>query len=459
MSLFAPYPAEAGLIRAEAEALFAGSSRVWDVQAAVAGRHSGAVAAVDGSLTAPLSSAVQPVSQVAGSVSAAATVAGGALELFADAVAAYDAGVEELNGRFEAARVAGFYAEPVTAGPGGSLTAAEERQRYDDRVFAARARLVFELGVEEARLRADLDAAAETTAAVLGRGPTPESVRFLAASKAFPATTGLVFSGVGSDDDDHTDYLAPGPLEVEVDLSDDDDDNDPSLLDYLRAVPAVVDVGTDLAWEEAKDAAGATKDGISNGAGWMWNHGGEPAWNFLAGDAINSCREDILSGGCAFNAVTTVPLFKAGKALKYVDDVFDRGDDLRDADKAVDKAKDATKPSNIGPNRRAGDDARDRLRDRHPIAKVEQTERTPFGRRRIDILTSDRIAIESKVGRTSLTKVIKEQIAKDKWLLENEKVEEVQWVFSRSAVTGKSGPTESLQDALDKADIPWTTEP
>ncbi len=190
--------------------------------------------------------------------------------------------------------------------------------------------------MEEARLRADLDAAAETTAAVLGRGPTPESVRFLAASKAFPATTGLVFSGVGSDDDDHTDYLAPGPLEVEVDLSDDDDD-DPSLLDYLRAVPAVVDVGTDLAWEEAKDAAGATKDGISDGAGWVWNHGGEPAWNFLAGDAINSCREDVLSGGCAFNAVTTVPLFKAGKALKYVDDVFDRGDDLRDADKAVDK--------------------------------------------------------------------------------------------------------------------------
>ncbi len=54
-------------------------------------------------------------------------MAGGALELFADAVAAYDAGVEELNGRFEAAQVAGFYAEPVTAGPGGSLTAAEEQ--------------------------------------------------------------------------------------------------------------------------------------------------------------------------------------------------------------------------------------------------------------------------------------------------------------------------------------------
>ncbi len=459
MSLFAPYPAEAGLIRAQAEALFAGSSRVWDVQAAVAGRHSGAVAAVDGLLTAPLSSAVQPVSQVAGSVSAAATVAGGALELFADAVAAYDAGVEELNGRFEAARVAGFYVEPVTAGLAGLL----RRPRSGSATTTGSSPLgrgwCSSCGWRRRGCARDLDAAAETTAAVLGRGPTPESVRFLAAGKAFPATTGLVFSGVGSDDDDHTDYLAPGPLEVEVDLSDDDDDNDPSLLDYLRAVPAVVDVGTDLAWEEAKDAAGATKDGISNGAGWMWNHGGEPAWNFLAGDAINSCREDILSGGCAFNAVTTVPLFKAGKALKYVDDVFDRGDDLRDADKAVDKAKDATKPSNIGPNRRAGDDARDRLRDRHPIAKVEQTERTPFGRRRIDILTSDRIAIESKVGRTSLTKVIKEQIAKDKWLLENEKVEEVQWVFSRSAVTGKSGPTESLQDALDKADIPWTTEP
>ena len=72
------------------------------------------------------------------------------------------------------------------------------------------------------------------------------------------------------------------------------------------------------------------------------------------------------------------------------------------------------------------------------------------------MLTADGRAIESKVGRTSLTKSIQLQIQKDQLLVSSGQVESVEWVFSRSAVTGKIGPTKSIAKALDKAGIKWT---
>lgn len=365
MSLFAHYPADPMLIRACAGDLFAGSSRIGDVAATVTGRHVAAVAAVGGVLVAPLSSAVLPVSQAARSLSAAATVAGGALRLFAAAVATYNAGVDELNRRYDAARAAGFYAEPITAPPGESLTAVDER-RYDDRISEAKTRLVFELGLQEARLRADLDAAAETAAAVLDRGPTPDSMRFLSGSKGLPAATGLVFSGVGSDDDDHTELWAPGPIEGEMTVSDEDDDGGPSLADWLRVVPAAVDVGTGLLWQGVKDGADRTWDGvtdgadwawggitdgadwawggITDGADWAWSHGGEAIWNFGIGDAINTCREDVTSAECVTEGILMLPWFKVGKAAKTAKKLEEAGDDVRDIEKTLDKADDPVLP-------------------------------------------------------------------------------------------------------------------
>lgn len=74
------------------------------------------------------------------------------------------------------------------------------------------------------------------------------------------------------------------------------------------------------------------------------------------------------------------------------------------------------------------------------------------------MLTQQGLAVESKVGRTSLTASVKAQIAKDVWLLANSpRVKSVQWVFTRSE--GQIGPTAPLAGALDKAAIPWFVEP
>lgn len=332
MSLFAHYPADPGLIRACAEDLFAGSSRVGDVASTVTGRHEGAVAAVAGVLMAPLSSAVLPVSQAARSVSAAATVAGGALRLFAAAVATYNAGVDELNRRFDAARAAGFNSEPVTAAPGESLTAADER-RYDHRVSEAKTRLVVELGLEEARLRADLDAAAETTAAVLDRGPTPDSMQFLSGSKGLPAATSLVFSGVGSDDDDHTELWAPGPIDLQVDLSEDDDGDDGFFPNWMH------------------DAAGGVKDAGE----WTWDHKGDIAHGALdAGGMVPGFGEPMdginalwyLAEGnktdAGLSAAGMIPFAGWGSI------VAKRGDDVVDLLKGADDVPVPKKPRDPG---------------------------------------------------------------------------------------------------------------
>ena len=76
---------------------------------------------------------------------------------------------------------------------------------------------------------------------------------------------------------------------------------------------------------------------------------------------------------------------------------------------------------------------------------------TSFGRRVIDNLTPGRIAQEAKVGRTSLTRRIRNQIAKDVDLLSTGAVEGVEWHFFGSS-TGV-GPTGPLREALVEAGI------
>lgn len=71
-------------------------------------------------------------------------------------------------------------------------------------------------------------------------------------------------------------------------------------------------------------------------------------------------------------------------------------------------------------------------------------------------LTQDGLAIESKVGYTSLSKTVQLQIAKDQMLIDNGDVSAAQWIFSRSAVTGRVGPSGPLAEALDKASISWS---
>ena len=75
------------------------------------------------------------------------------------------------------------------------------------------------------------------------------------------------------------------------------------------------------------------------------------------------------------------------------------------------------------------------------------------------MLTPERLAIESKVGYTSLTQSVQMQIAKDQLLLESGQVSGLQWVFTASEVTGRVGPSGPLAAALEKAGIPWFISP
>ncbi|SRX75270.1 RHS repeat-associated core domain-containing protein [Aequorivita antarctica] len=106
-------------------------------------------------------------------------------------------------------------------------------------------------------------------------------------------------------------------------------------------------------------------------------------------------------------------------------------------------------------NKSSGDVARDNIAKRFPGARKEVTANTTDGIRYIDVLTSEGIAIESKVGRTSLTKSIRRQLDKDVELLNDPTsgVNSVRWEFSRSSTTGEIGPTAPLKAELEKNGI------
>jgi hypothetical protein len=110
----------------------------------------------------------------------------------------------------------------------------------------------------------------------------------------------------------------------------------------------------------------------------------------------------------------------------------------------------------LAANQAAGNAARDVIARQYPGAVTERTFVTDLGTRRVDILTSQQIAIESKLGYTSLTQSTGQQIARDVALLQSGRVSAVEWVFTRSATTGLAGPSSPLQEALLKAGIPWS---
>lgn len=89
---------------------------------------------------------------------------------------------------------------------------------------------------------------------------------------------------------------------------------------------------------------------------------------------------------------------------------------------------------------------------REAPAIIEQSFRTVGGIRRVDVVANgDRIlAIESKVGRTSLGSRERQELARDWWLLRQGQVDDVRWEFSRSDITGDIGPSQTLQAMLDK---------
>ena len=74
------------------------------------------------------------------------------------------------------------------------------------------------------------------------------------------------------------------------------------------------------------------------------------------------------------------------------------------------------------------------------------------GTRIVDVMCNG-VAHESKVGYTTLTKRVKEEILKDVSLRKNKRVEKIVWHFYKSAVTKKAGPSKPLRDFLHKYGI------
>jgi len=107
-----------------------------------------------------------------------------------------------------------------------------------------------------------------------------------------------------------------------------------------------------------------------------------------------------------------------------------------------------------------GNDVRDAIAAEHPGSDIEQSFETSLGGRRIDVLTPEGLAIESKTGYTSLTPTVAREIAKDKLLLQdqNNEINAVKWIFSGNRF-GESGLSGPLADALNEAGISHEVRP
>jgi RHS repeat-associated protein len=111
----------------------------------------------------------------------------------------------------------------------------------------------------------------------------------------------------------------------------------------------------------------------------------------------------------------------------------------------------AAKPQVLA-NQAAGNAARDAIAATRPGSLIEQNRRVTGGLRRIDVLDG-RMAIESKVGRTCLSKDVTRELARDIKMLRAGLVDSVEWHFSPSPTTGKVGPTRPLRAKLNKFGI------
>lgn len=188
------------------------------------------------------------------------------------------------------------------------------------------------------------------------------------------------------------------------------------------------------------------------------------------GDLIR--LDDILHGhpGRAVPAIALllIPAAKAARGLKVADGVGAGGDAAASGGRAAAGAEGAgatgaesADAAQVLLNKTMGDAAANRIASRYPGAQREVTLPAESGIRRLDILTPDGVAIESKVGRTSLTADVQRELARDVELLDQpgSRVHEVEWHFTRSPVTGEVGPTRPLQEALDKAGIKVVIDP
>ncbi len=138
----------------------------------------------------------------------------------------------------------------------------------------------------------------------------------------------------------------------------------------------------------------------------------------------------------------TVATFGASAALRGT---------TASADTIVAGANSAEIPlAQVTRNQISGNIARDNITARFPGARTEVSLPTLDDFRRLDVLTSEGLAIESKVGRTSLSPEIQRQVLKDVQLFNDplSGVKSLTWEFSPSPLTRKVDPTAPLENFL-----------
>jgi len=187
-ALFERYPATAASIRGSVGDLTASGTAIQSLTYGVALAHERATSSVIGSLLAPLTAALDPVTARGRQLGEAAGFCAGALTMFAGAVEAYDRRIDELNAEYAAAAGSGFGVSEPQQRAGMSTEAVQASlDRYDTAVANARAALIARLTRERAHAEQVLDGVADGVAGMLGRGPNDEDWQTMSAAGALPA--------------------------------------------------------------------------------------------------------------------------------------------------------------------------------------------------------------------------------------------------------------------------------
>lgn len=196
MGLFAHYEADPGTVRTTATDVLSGSTKVTDLKVSVDSRHEVAVSATGGVLSGPLISSVRPFDGYADQTAQCATVAGGALNLFAKDIDTFNSGIDDLNARYETAAASGFNVDVDQYYNHGTMTPQQRDAAYHHAVSAAQSSLKTSLAAEEAKLRETLDAEADVVVAILDKGPTSDAALVLAMNGELPAEAKVTFPDV-----------------------------------------------------------------------------------------------------------------------------------------------------------------------------------------------------------------------------------------------------------------------